>query len=242
MEKRRKIKKVRHYIPDDDIIDDISSESEDTDSAPSSDDENTADNNCLFNRKDIEQRLTDLDELLNRLSKSTIQLQQEISLLGECRQFNPVSSSKRCRDSTLPIGGISLTLNQDSVTIPIMDKCAVRKLDEMLCNREIRSNLLNHLKTFFGTKKQRDPIGALRKLVRALISPECLSNFTWTGKTKSGQKEVFKNFKKIHEILIETLCYTDESYDFDSYHYAIVNHVLKYAYYGETKKRKIDLN
>lgn len=46
---------------------------------------------------------------------------------------------------------------------------------------------------------------AISKLVDAIISPECLSTFTWTGKTSVGKKEKFKDMSNIHKVVFETV-------------------------------------
>lgn len=74
--------------------------------------------------------------------------------------------------------------------------------------------------------------------MRVLISPECLSNFTWTGKSKKGSKIAFKSFKNIHKVLIETIQAIDERYNADIFKIDMVEHVLKYAYEPQKKRRK----
>lgn len=97
------------------------------------------------------------------------------------------------------------------------------------------------MKVIFGSKKQRDEVAAVKKLTLALVSAECLSNVTWTGKSRTGKKIALKDLKKFHRILIDIMKITNEGYNFDDFKYAMVNHVLKYAYiHGpENKKKKV---
>lgn len=71
-----------------------------------------------------------------------------------------------------------------------------------------------------------------------LIIPECLSNFTWTGKTKKGTKIAFKNFKNIQKLLIQTMQSIDDRYSSETFKIDMVGHVLKYAHEHEPQKRQ----
>lgn len=74
--------------------------------------------------------------------------------------------------------------------------------------------------------------------MRVLIIPECLSNFTWTGKSKNGTKIAFKNFKNIQNLLIKTMQSIDDRYTPETFKIDMVGHVLKYAHEHEPQKRQ----
>lgn len=99
---------------------------------------------------------------------------------------------------------------------------------------------LTYLTKIFGTTKQRNIAKAVSKLVDALISPECLSKFTWTGKTSIGKKEKFKDLTKIHDVVFKATKKVDCSLDFSDFKRIMVDSVMKYAHEKdpENKKRK----
>lgn len=74
--------------------------------------------------------------------------------------------------------------------------------------------------------------------MRVLIIPECLSNFTWTGKSKKGTKIAFKNFKNIQNLLIQTMQSIDDRYTPEIFKIDMVGHVLKYAHEHEPQKKQ----
>lgn len=79
---------------------------------------------------------------------------------------------------------------------------------------------------------------AVLKLIDALISPECLSKFTWTGKTTVGKKEKFKDMTNIHKVVFETAKNFDKTFEFDDLKHIIVNGVMKYAHERDPEKKK----
>lgn len=106
-----------------------------------------------FSRLDIANVLRDMQSSLSQLSKSTVQLEQEVSSLSDCPPIQSGSFPKRRKiDSSLPIGDeIYFELNESKIRIPIATKDDVEKLNEMLENsptyyNEIVSFLKNKLK------------------------------------------------------------------------------------------------
>lgn len=71
-----------------------------------------------------------------------------------------------------------------------------------------------------------------KRVTLALISEECLAQFTWTG--KAGKKGIKKNkfncLKLIHAIIVAALSKLDSSYNLETFKNDMVNHVIKYAY------------
>lgn len=78
---------------------------------------------------------------------------------------------------------------------------------------------------------------AAKRVFKALISPECLAEFTWTGKGFRGRKSKtsFKPLKRIQSTVYETLKKVDKSYTSDLFRNDLVNSVLKNAYVGANK-------
>lgn len=91
----------------------------------------------------------------------------------------------------------------------------------------------------FGKEEQRATHTHLKAIVHTLITKECLAHFTWTGRTKTGEKKrAFKNLQYIRRILIVAIKNFDAMYGDKEFHKQMVDHVLKYAYLGEIANKK----
>lgn len=83
----------------------------------------------------------------------------------------------------------------------------------------------------YGTKQQRVNWKHARGLLYALISKECLGNFTWSGKGKRNQKtkHSFRTLDSFHRLFLETLQKIDSSYNHDIYN-DNMKHIFKRTY------------
>lgn len=94
----------------------------------------------------------------------------------------------------------------------------------------------------YGTCEQRANWSHLRTLTFAIISKECLANFTWTGKSKGEKRNSFKRLKLIHKLLINAINKFDKSYNQKNFNLHMVNNIIKYAYYHRVADKTLSQN
>lgn len=74
-----------------------------------------------------------------------------------------------------------------------------------------------------------------KKILDALISKECLANYTWSGKAKQNKKtkNSLRKLNFIHDLIMTALRKLDSTYDFKAYKDDMVKHIVKRAHEHE---------
>lgn len=220
----------------------------------------------------IKTLLNGVNSQIDELSLSTIKLEQEICTYRHLPYMSMRTVYSHTSPPTNHIGSSKIFIASDkSVSVPTQNTDDVAILNEILSEeesfREIVSEKqkqiefevrniyfslfpqqIDYVSVIFGTKKRRATWAMAKKILLALISQNCLANFTWTGKsgTKGSRKMAFKQMKSIHRLIVMTLKKVDPSYDEPTFHGEMVNHILKYAYlrsnenYNDNEKGNVD--
>lgn len=177
---------------------------------------------------DMKTALFGMKDELYGLSTATAKLEEEFSLYQ-------VSSKGHCASKTIytsenlpkfPMNSVGITFNAADITVrvPIERVEDVDIFEKMLQNEAVFNEVLAYIGVIYGTEKCRVNWQHVRRLLHALISKPCFSNFTWTGR---GKKMKFKNYENINKAILFTLKKLNSDYSETDYKDDLVKHVVK---------------
>lgn len=90
---------------------------------------------------------------------------------------------------------------------------------------------MSALSVYYGNGCNGQADKYLIRVMHAIITPELLSTYTWSGRGKGKEvKNVFKNLCNVQKLIFNSLNNIQKSYCMDTCIRDIKNKVLKYAY------------
>lgn len=99
---------------------------------------------------------------------------------------------------------------------------------------------IDHLCTINGTNGSKDGGKIIRSVVFATICPSILKDFTWTGSSKSGQKNDFKRHKQIFGVFFAVVHAYNQKYSQSDCEDDMKNRIFKHVKGKAEKMYELD--